>query len=105
MASAQGAEEWRICGHIERFESGEPRVWAIWVNAEGKQIHSFDAGRQGDKRIEVVAESIYQGAVSGVARARGLAEALAKCPDDHTVEGVRAVGAEIAALLAAVGGQ
>lgn len=46
-----------------------------------------------------------RGAVSDVARARGLAEALAKCPDDHTVEGVREVGAEIAALLSRVGGQ
>lgn len=59
------------------------------------------------KRMEEIGDLRRQlaGAVSDVARARGLAEALAKCPDDHTVKGVREVGAEIAALLSRVGGQ
>lgn len=54
--------------------------------------------------VSFVRANAYRGAVSGVARARGLAQALVDLCDENTnIEGVREVGAEIAALLARIG--
>jgi hypothetical protein len=72
---------------------------------KGQACSRRDGCREAAEQIVAERATTTRGPVSDVARARGLAEALAKCPDDHTVEGVREVGAEIAALLARVGGQ
>lgn len=73
-------------------ENGDHKGW------KGKLRHPH-------RRVVVVLEEQLRGAVSDVARARGLAEALATCRDDAPLSGVREVGAEIAALLTRVGGQ